>query len=53
MKKIYKNENKGNKLKILEEKLKSKNLTDEIEMKEMKIKDINKKLKEIKSNSLK
>ena len=53
MKKIYKNENKGNKLKIWEEKLKSKNLTDEIEMKEMKIKDINKKLKEIKSNSLK
>ena len=53
MKKTFKNENKNNKIKHLAEKIKIKSLTDEIETKDTKIKEINKKLKEIKSNSLK
>lgn len=46
-------ENQGNKLKNLQEKIKMKNISDEIEMKDYKIKEINKKLKNIKSSSLK
>ena len=53
MKKIRKSSQNDNKIKTLMEKIKARNLSDEIETRELKIKESNKKLQKIKINSIK
>ena len=48
MKKIRKSSQNDNKIKTLMEKIKARNLSDEIETRELKIKESNKKLQKIK-----